>query len=380
MSTRKDKVKSKEKDRRHGSRRSEQQRDRDNNNERTPRTTYVPTDDYSDDDGDHNSDAGNYEQDTVEQVANVVANMQINASDRRPAPSYTTENLQYGQQPSMANFSQPYVLGSPYPSNTYSSLMSQRAETPSSAYNANDVYPTGARTGTQSLFPTNAPIVQSPRSSNTFSNYEETYDPETSLPNLAIERGSSGLPRDSMVDRQGNHAEFGSDRESGVQSFSRVQPIRYTIAPSSQLRGVPDTVSPSHMPYGHQTGRYGLSPDSSQRPMGQTSATVPFGQQHHDYNLSTIPSQLLRAYNAVPPDQSQPLNPIHLPDPTSSCKCEDTGPGGESTLCGVIVWPKPKAPKDGKIKSKHKDSKTKSKKSSRRREATSKLDPVKVQV
>lgn len=373
MFTRKDKVKPKESERRHGRR-------REHHHESVPRSNYMPTDNYGDDDGDSNSDAGNYQQDNVAQATTAVADMQINSSDRQATPSYTTGSPQYIPQASAAVFPPPYIARSPYPSITYSSSIMRGAEASNSAYNRNEAYPSSTGGGTGSSFSANFPIVQGLQNPIAPSPYEVSDVPEAGLSDLSAERGPRGLPRDSVSERQSSSAEFGTNRNFEDPHVSSAQPTRYSIPSSSQLRGVTYPVSPPYSQDSLETEPYRLSSGSPQRAIPQPSTTTASGQYHHGYNLNTAPSHSPRGYSGVPPNQSQPLDPIRLPDPTNTCNCENTGPGGRGHLCGVIVWPKPKPPKDGKITSKNKDSRTKDKKSSRRKNTTSKLDPVNAQV
>lgn len=428
MFTRKDKVKPKENQRRHGSRRSgPQRRNRDDNDERTPRTSYVHTDDYNDDGGNDNSDSGSYEdQDTIEQAATAVSDMQINASGPGATSSYTTERLQYGQQLNTPIPSSTYPLRNPYLSDTYSSPMTQGTEASISAYNTNETYSLsgasfqpgastltrsarfdpsatspshivppqsintaigsyrayggsfpGTESGTQSYVPATSPMMQQARSTNSFDNDNTAYSSETRLSN-PTESDSTYLSRDSMPGRQGSYNEFGSGRVSENQPSSHTQPSNYSVVPRASTRGGSYSVSPSYMQHGLQTARYGLSSDSTQHPMAQPLAIASYGQ-HRNYNSSTAPSQSPRSYDEVPTDRSPSLGPIYLPDPTRSCKCE-SGSGGKNPLCGVIVWPKPKEPKGGKITSKPREGKTKDKKSSRQKDATSMSDRVNAKV
>ena len=166
-------------------------------------------------------------------------------------------------------------------------------------------------------------------------------------------------------------------QQSAYRVDSEIPPSNYVTAPGASSTGLSFPLSPLYGQHSPRTVRHDLSPSSAGYFIGQPPASAPHGEHHHYYNPSTPPSKSLPPFDEDPADQPSSLGPIYVPDP-SNCKCEPRS-GKKDSLCGVIIWPKPSEPKDGKI-IKPKESKTKGTKGSRRTGVSSKSDQANAQV
>jgi hypothetical protein len=347
MSTRSRKPKVNENQKRQGRKHSETQKE----DETVPRyESYRITEEQNEESGEDNAAI---EDSAVKSVTTELADTRLDLSNVPAAPSYTTDIPGYGQDNRAVSVSAISLQRSLYPPSPYSTTPTYGVQAYYSGSGPNTAY-----SPTASPWPNPKNVNRTAQS--TASDAPSTHLQETSRVDTAL----------------GSYGSYG-----GFSSITRPESQFLGSGSSSTLRPAqaPDTPDNDNTIYGLERRPYNTTGSTlSYVSRGQDSGS---GGTYEAFESNTDWNQQPTSYYEAHTGQSPPADPILLPDPTnpSSCKC-DLRYGKENPLCGVIVWPKPSAPKDGKIISSRKDEKTKGSKSSKGKEKTSKSDQVGTQV